>query len=205
MRTFCLLTILFCCLTLNAQAEKTEPISLEKARMIGLVEDFFTKNYRDVTMRKTLEWGNVETDENGSSTIRYKYVALIWDKERMTLCEEFTFDKDGNFIKNKKVDGYPQNKIEIVITEKSKSDLYKLSKELLETKKKLRELNLAKLKLEQQEIIRVFVESSVHITQEGVFNIFMKHPELLSMNVQILELKNEIERIEDEIMLRQEK
>ena len=43
--------------------------------MKELVEDFFTKNYRDITARERIEWGEVQKAANGNSSIRYKYRA----------------------------------------------------------------------------------------------------------------------------------
>jgi hypothetical protein len=93
-------------LTGNA-AQKQKVISAEKARMIGYVEDFLMNNFRDVTMRKSLEWGDVKTDDKGNRTIRYRCEALIWDKDRMTLAWDFTFDKEGNFVVQNKVETTP--------------------------------------------------------------------------------------------------
>ena len=101
------LLLLAVSLTTFAQ-QQHEPISVDKAKMIGYVEDFFLHNDRDITMRKSLEWGDVATDEQGHSTIRYKFEALIRDKDRQILCEDFTFDKDGKFVASQKVDGFPQ-------------------------------------------------------------------------------------------------
>ena len=69
----------------------------------GLVEDFFSKNYRDITSRNTLEWGEPTTDENGNISIRYKYEATIWDKEKIINDQVFKFDKDGKFISVKNI------------------------------------------------------------------------------------------------------
>ncbi|GHT41361.1 hypothetical protein FACS189443_3030 [Planctomycetales bacterium] len=82
-------------------------ISPEKAKMIGYVEDFLMNNFRDVTMRKSLEWGDVKTDDKGNSTIRYRCEALIWDKDRMILTVDFTFDKNGKFVSQSKVESTP--------------------------------------------------------------------------------------------------
>jgi len=101
------LLLLAVSLTTFAQ-QQHEPISVDKAKMIGYVEDFFLHNYRDITMRKSLEWGEVATDEQGNTTIRYKFEALIWDKDRQIISEDFTFDKDGKFVASQKVDGFPQ-------------------------------------------------------------------------------------------------
>jgi len=66
--------------------------------MRELVEDFFGKNYHDITSRETIEWGPVTKAENGNSSIRYKYRARIWDKETKTINQVFTFDPKGKFI-----------------------------------------------------------------------------------------------------------
>ncbi|MDR3198359.1 MAG: hypothetical protein LBU34_10880, partial [Planctomycetaceae bacterium] len=91
---------------LTGYAEQ-QPISPEKAKLMGYVEDFLMHNFRDVTMRKSLEWGDVKTDDNGNNTIRYRCEALIWDKDRMILAWDFTFDKDGKFISQSKVEAKP--------------------------------------------------------------------------------------------------
>lgn len=95
-------------LTLTGYAEKPKPISAEKAQMIGYVEDFFMNNYRDITMRKSLEWGDAETDKDGNIGIRYKYDALIWDKDRITENKVWTFKKDGEFVSVQNVEGFPK-------------------------------------------------------------------------------------------------
>ena len=68
-----------------------------------LVEDFFKHNYRDITHRETLEWGEPVTEENGNISVRYKYEATIWDKDKIINDQVFTFDKDGKFISVRKV------------------------------------------------------------------------------------------------------
>ena len=69
-----------------------------KERMIRLVEKFFGNNYRDITSRETLEWGEVVPAENGNSSIRYKYRAKIWDKNTVTNDQIFTFDSQDKFV-----------------------------------------------------------------------------------------------------------
>ena len=83
-------------------------LTTEKAMMMGYVEDFFSNNARDITMRKSLEWGDVKTDDKGNRTIRYKFEALIWDKDRTIFCSNFTFDKDGNYVSMVHVEGFPK-------------------------------------------------------------------------------------------------
>ena len=36
-------------------------------------------------MRKSLKWGDPATDDKGNITITYKYIALIWDKDRIII------------------------------------------------------------------------------------------------------------------------
>lgn len=62
------------------------------------VKAFFSRNYRDITSRNTLEWGDVTEDPNGNFSIRYKYRARIWDRETITNHQVFTFDPEGRFL-----------------------------------------------------------------------------------------------------------
>jgi len=105
-RTFAAL-ILFGAFALSVQAQP-KPITPEKAMMMGYVEDYFNHNARDITMRKSLEWGEVKTNDKGNRTIRYKFEALIWDKDRFIFCSDFTFDKDGNYVSMTHIEGFPQ-------------------------------------------------------------------------------------------------
>jgi beta-lactamase regulating signal transducer with metallopeptidase domain len=66
--------------------------------IMSLVEDFFLHNYRDITSRETIEWGEPAKTADGHFTIRYKYRAKIWDKETIVNDEVFTFDKDGKSV-----------------------------------------------------------------------------------------------------------
>jgi len=85
-----------------------KPITSEKAMMMGYVEYFFMTNARDITMRKSLEWGEVQTDDEGNRTIRYKFEALIWDKDRVLFCFDLTFGKDGTLVKMTPLEGFPK-------------------------------------------------------------------------------------------------
>jgi hypothetical protein len=78
-----------------------------KAELMGRVEDLFLHNARDITWRKSLEWGDVQTDAEGHRSIRYKYNATIWDKETLAMNQIFTFDRDGNLVRWKNVEGFP--------------------------------------------------------------------------------------------------
>jgi hypothetical protein len=55
-----------------------------------------------------LEWGDVQTDENGNSTIRYRFEFPLYIGARQLWCEDFTFDKEGNFVSETVVEGYPK-------------------------------------------------------------------------------------------------
>ncbi|MDO8886174.1 M56 family metallopeptidase, partial [Candidatus Oleimmundimicrobium sp.] len=68
-----------------------------------LVEDFFKHNYRDITARKTIEWGEPEVDAQGNMSIRYKYEATIWDKDKIIENKVWTFDKLGKFVSVKNI------------------------------------------------------------------------------------------------------
>ena len=76
----------------------------EKQRLQNLVEDFFKNNYRDITARKTIEWGEPIVDANGNMSIRYKYEATIWDKDKIITNQLFVFDKDGKVISFNKIE-----------------------------------------------------------------------------------------------------
>ena len=71
--------------------------------MKALVENFFVHNYRDITARDTIEWGQASTDDKGNSSIRYQYRAKIWDKDTMTNNQVFTFDPQDKFVSVKDV------------------------------------------------------------------------------------------------------
>ena len=90
------------------KVEKSVNISTQE-RMKELVGDFFSKNFRDVTSRESIEWGEVTKTEDGNSSIRYQYRAKIWDNDTMIMNQTFTFDPKGKFVSVKDVDGFPQD------------------------------------------------------------------------------------------------
>lgn len=92
-------------------AAKPKKLDQEQLVMMGRVEDFFMHNFRDITSRKSLEWGDVEKHPDGSRSIRYMFEARIWDKESMIGNQVFTFDKQGEFRRAKTVEGYPKKKV----------------------------------------------------------------------------------------------
>jgi hypothetical protein len=72
--------------------------STPKERMMALVEGFFRNNFRDITARQTIEWGEVTTAGSGNSSIRYKYEAKIWNRTSVTNDQVFTFDARDKFV-----------------------------------------------------------------------------------------------------------
>lgn len=97
-----------------------------KFELMGRVEDFFAHNYRDITARKTIEWGDVTTDEKGNRSIRYKYLATIRGKDKIISNEIYTFDAEGKFVSVKKVEGFPQKEISEPVDTGTQDGLKKL-------------------------------------------------------------------------------
>ncbi|MEN6451307.1 MAG: M56 family metallopeptidase [Thermoguttaceae bacterium] len=87
--------------TKDRQQAATNPSTQQG--MKSLVEDFFRHNFRDVTSRETMEWGEVIKTNDGNYSIRYKYRAKIWYKETKIITQDFTFDKQGKFVSVKDV------------------------------------------------------------------------------------------------------
>lgn len=92
----------------QANLKATEDTGLTEKKAKDLVEDFFKHNYRDITARKTIEWGWPTTDENGNLSIRYKYEATIWGRDKIIENKVFTFDKDGKYLSAKSLEGFPE-------------------------------------------------------------------------------------------------
>jgi len=91
------------------EAPKVVDTSSQKG-MQALVDDFFQNNFRDISSRSTIEWGNVVKEKNGNSSIRYKYDATIWGKDKMIMNQIFTFDPKGTFVTVTNVEGFPKKK-----------------------------------------------------------------------------------------------
>ena len=92
----------------SSPGEVPLPPSAEQAEMMGLVEWVSMHSGRDVTARKSIEWGDIEKHDNGNRSIRYKYYATIWDRKMVIMNQVFTFDSQGSPISMKHVHGYPQ-------------------------------------------------------------------------------------------------
>jgi hypothetical protein len=88
------------------KAVKAVDVSTQEG-MKELVEDFFSKNFHDITSRDSIEWGAVAKAENGNSSVRYKYRAKIWNKDTKIMNQVFTFDPNGEFVSVKDADGSP--------------------------------------------------------------------------------------------------
>ena len=69
-----------------------------KNGMMALVEDFFHHNYRDITSRETLEWGEIAKTTDGNYSIRYKYRCSYWWGEPKIVHQIFTFSPQGVFV-----------------------------------------------------------------------------------------------------------
>ena len=102
------------------------PVDAGEAELMGRVEHFFLNNFRDVTARKSIEWGNVQTHEEGNRSIRYKYYATIWDKKILVMNQIFTFDPEGNFVSVDNVEGFPKEKTRKAIDTSTKEGLIEL-------------------------------------------------------------------------------
>ncbi|MBX7256029.1 MAG: M56 family metallopeptidase [Candidatus Hydrogenedentes bacterium] len=106
--------------------QASAPLEKAKAEMMGRVEDFFLHNFRDVTSRKSLEWGDVTADDKGNSSIRYKYQASIWDKQTKIMNQVFTFDAKGEFVAVKDEKGFPQDVVKQAADTSTKDGLQAL-------------------------------------------------------------------------------
>ena len=90
------------------KAKAKIPFAPEQLELMGRVEWVMMHNFRDLTARKTIEWGDVEKHENGNRSIRYKYQATIWDRDRMIVNQVFAFDSEGNLVSIEHVEGFPR-------------------------------------------------------------------------------------------------
>jgi hypothetical protein len=92
--------ILFAVLVLTSYAgqQLKAPINAEKAELMGRVEDVFLNNFKDITMRKSLQWGQVKTNDQRHRLIRYRYEALFPGQERKIINQVFAFDEKGHYL-----------------------------------------------------------------------------------------------------------
>jgi hypothetical protein len=80
----------------TGRLERVDPST--KEGMMALVEDFFRHNFRDVTSRETVEWGDVTETKEGNFSIRYKYRRSVWYGEPKIADQIFTFDRNGKYV-----------------------------------------------------------------------------------------------------------
>jgi hypothetical protein len=109
-----------------ADEGKPVPPSSSKAEMMGRVEWVSMQGGRDITARKSIEWGDVQEHENGNRSIRYRYYATIWDRDKYEMNHIFTFDKQGNPVSREDVEGFPkkvEKKVWDVTTQKGMIEL----------------------------------------------------------------------------------
>jgi RNA polymerase sigma factor (sigma-70 family) len=94
----------------SARIAPGEPmgISVEKADLMGRVEWVMMHGGRDITSRKSIEWGEVEGDGKGNRSIRYRFDAIIWDRDVYAMHKVFTFDATGNLLSMRDVPGFPR-------------------------------------------------------------------------------------------------
>ncbi|MCY2932288.1 MAG: hypothetical protein NTV86_22905, partial [Planctomycetota bacterium] len=78
-----------------------------KGKLVQWVEKFFSENYRDITARKTLEWGEPEVTAEGNLAIRYKFLATIWNKDQTIIDQRFTFSADGEYLSAETIEKAP--------------------------------------------------------------------------------------------------
>ncbi|MCL2700149.1 MAG: hypothetical protein FWE88_00485 [Phycisphaerae bacterium] len=104
-------------LCLTGYAQSKPPISADKAKWIGYVEDYFLHNGKDITARKPLAWGAPTTDDKGNVTITYKYDASFQDDARLVIEDQFTFDKNGKFVEVKNLSKEPPKTNAVTIEE----------------------------------------------------------------------------------------
>jgi hypothetical protein len=90
--------------------------------MMALVEDFFRHNYRDITSRETLEWGEVVKTKDGNFSIRYKYRCSYWWGEPKIVTQIFTFSPQGEYVSADYADKKPPAPAHVYQVHKKVSD-----------------------------------------------------------------------------------
>lgn len=111
---------------LTSAEAKDEALSADDAELMGRVEHFFLNNFRDITARKSTDWGHAVSDDIGNRTIRYQYIATIWDQEKRIMNQLFTFDEEGIFVTVDHVDGFPKDVNEKQTSTTTDDDMKKL-------------------------------------------------------------------------------
>ena len=96
----------------------------------ALVEDFFRHNYRDITARKTIEWGDYQKTPAGYYSIRYKYRATYWNTETKINNQVFTFSPAGKYLSVTDVKGYPTDTDDNPQAAKTPRRVYQVNKKV---------------------------------------------------------------------------
>ena len=92
---------------INVAADGVSADEAVQGKLKTWVENFFSENYRDITARKTMEWGQPETTPGGNLSIRYKYLATIWNKDQMIIEQRFTFTPEGKYVSAETIEKGP--------------------------------------------------------------------------------------------------
>lgn len=140
-------------------------IDATKAEMMGRVEDVFMKNFKDITWRKSLEWGEVVTSADGSRSIRYMAKVRIWDRQTMILNEIYSFDKSGASIGRKSVEGWPKKDEAKVVDVKTQDGLKVLVEEFFA--KNYRDITARKTIAWGEPVVEKDGTVSIHYTYEA--------------------------------------
>jgi hypothetical protein len=92
---------------INAAADGVSADEAVQGKLKTWVENFFSENYRDITARQTMEWGQPETTPGGNLSIRYKYLATIRNKDQMIIEQRFTFTPEGKYVSAETIEKGP--------------------------------------------------------------------------------------------------
>jgi len=90
------LTILV--LTSYAAQQAKTPSNSEKTELMACVEALFQNRFKDVTMRKSLQWDLAKNWDYRHRSIRYQYEAVFPGQERRVMNQIFIFDRHGNYV-----------------------------------------------------------------------------------------------------------
>jgi len=104
--TICFLAAVVVPTTIALTERQTEQASIrqmDKSEVMELVEDFFKNNWKDVTARKSLAWGEPVVDKDGNVSIIYQFESTILGKDMKVSEKIFTFDRKGDFVSVKDI------------------------------------------------------------------------------------------------------
>jgi hypothetical protein len=83
--------------------ERPEPADIgasphSQEGIMRLVDDCFDHNWRDITARRTIEWGPLNVDTGKNASISYRFEATITGGEKKVLTWVFTFAPNGGLL-----------------------------------------------------------------------------------------------------------